>query len=71
MEIFKGIDFNDSFVLDWSASKTEIVFKIEASIGQTHRITQSLSSTNIPTTAKAKFDLQSLLLIPALLINLV
>ena len=32
MEIFKGIDFNDSFVLDWSASKTEIVFKIEASI---------------------------------------
>tara|TARA_Y100001968_G_scaffold323260_1_gene360657 strand:- start:579 stop:938 length:360 start_codon:yes stop_codon:yes gene_type:complete len=32
MDIFKGIDFNDSFVLGWSSSQTEIIFKIEASI---------------------------------------
>jgi hypothetical protein len=32
MDIFKGIDFNDSFVLGWSSSETEITFKIEASI---------------------------------------
>ncbi|PKH34582.1 hypothetical protein [Shewanella sp. ALD9] len=32
MDIFKGIDFNDSFVLGWSSNATEITFKIEASI---------------------------------------
>ncbi|WP_119969037.1 hypothetical protein [Shewanella japonica] len=32
MDIFKGIDFNDSFVLGWSSNDTEITFKIEASI---------------------------------------
>jgi hypothetical protein len=32
MDIFKGIDFNDSFVLGWSSNETEITFKIEASI---------------------------------------
>ena len=32
MDIFKGIDFNDSFVLGWCSNETEITFKIEASI---------------------------------------
>lgn len=32
MDIFKGIDFNDSFVLGWSSNETEITFKVEASI---------------------------------------
>lgn len=32
IDIFKGIDFNDSFVLGWSSNETEITFKIEASI---------------------------------------
>ncbi|MCK8123872.1 hypothetical protein MTF66_02600 [Pseudoalteromonas sp. 2CM39R] len=32
MDIFKGIDFNDSFVLGWTANETEIIFQVEASI---------------------------------------
>jgi len=32
MDVFKGIDFNDSFVLGWSSNETVIIFKIEASI---------------------------------------
>lgn len=32
MDIFKGIDLADSFVLGWNANETEITFKIEASL---------------------------------------
>lgn len=32
LEIFKGIDLNDSFVLGWSNSKDSLTFDIEASI---------------------------------------
>ncbi len=32
MEIFKGIDLNDSFVLSWSRSENELTFEVEASI---------------------------------------
>jgi len=29
---FKGIDLNDSFVIEWSSSNNELTFKLEASI---------------------------------------
>ncbi|VAW53567.1 hypothetical protein MNBD_GAMMA07-1122, partial [hydrothermal vent metagenome] len=32
MEIFKGIDLNDSFVLSWSKESNDIAFKLECSI---------------------------------------
>ena len=32
MEIFKGIDLNDSFVLSWSNKGNELVFHVEVSI---------------------------------------
>ena len=32
MEIFKGIDLNDSFVLSWSRGTIELAFEVEASI---------------------------------------
>ena len=32
MEIFKGIDLNDSFVLAWSSTGNELEFTLEASI---------------------------------------
>ena len=32
MEIFKGIDLNDSFVLSWQGESNEITFELEASI---------------------------------------
>ena len=32
MEIFKGIDLNDSFVLSWHQETSELTFEIEASI---------------------------------------
>jgi hypothetical protein len=32
MDIFKGLDLNDSFVLGWSATETDITIKIEASL---------------------------------------
>jgi len=32
MEIFKGIDLNDSFVLDWSLENTHLSFELEISI---------------------------------------
>ena len=32
MEIFKGIDLNDSFVLSWRKEPNEVVFELEASI---------------------------------------
>ena len=32
MDIFKGIDFNDSFVLGWSSNEAGITFNVEASI---------------------------------------
>ena len=32
MEVFKGIDFNDSFVLGWYSNETTIVIKLEASL---------------------------------------
>ncbi len=32
MEVFKGIDFNDSFVLGWCSNETTIVIKLEASL---------------------------------------
>ena len=32
MEIFKGIDLNDSFVLSWAHKPNEVVFDLEASI---------------------------------------
>ena len=32
MEIFKGIDLNDSFVLSWLKSENDVTFNIEASI---------------------------------------
>jgi hypothetical protein len=32
MEVFNGIDLNDSFVLDWSCENNCLSFKIEASI---------------------------------------
>ena len=32
MEIFKGIDLNDSFVLSWRQEPNEVIFELEASI---------------------------------------
>lgn len=32
MEIFRGIDLNDSFVLGWKQEPAEVVFEIEASV---------------------------------------
>ena len=32
MNIFKGIDLSDSFVLSWSQKENELIFNIEASI---------------------------------------
>ena len=32
IEIFKGIDLNDSFVLSWSRRTNELIFEVEASI---------------------------------------
>ena len=32
MDIFKGLDLNDSFVLGWSSTETDITIKIEASL---------------------------------------
>ena len=32
MEIFKGIDLNDSFVLSWYQGTNELTFELEASI---------------------------------------
>jgi len=32
IEIFKGIDLNDSFVLDWSRKNDHLYFELEASI---------------------------------------
>jgi hypothetical protein len=32
MEVFKGIDLNDSFVLDWSYENNRLCFELEASI---------------------------------------
>ena len=32
MEMFKGIDLNDSFVLSWQRGTNEITFELEASI---------------------------------------
>lgn len=32
MEIFKGIDLNDSFVLSWRRGTNELAFEVEASI---------------------------------------
>jgi len=32
MDIFRGIDFNDSFVLGWTSNEVEITFKLEASL---------------------------------------
>jgi len=32
MDIFKGIDLNDSFILSWHLSANDLVFEIEASI---------------------------------------
>ena len=32
MDIFKGIDLSDSFVISWSQKKNDLIFNIEASI---------------------------------------
>ena len=32
IEIFKGIDLNDSFVIDWNYSNGELTFDLEASV---------------------------------------
>ena len=32
LEIFKGIDLNDSFVLSWRKEPNEVIFELEASI---------------------------------------
>ncbi|MDR9768686.1 hypothetical protein RJP56_21810 [Shewanella baltica] len=32
MEVFKGIDLNDSFVLDWNYENNRLCFELEASI---------------------------------------
>lgn len=32
MEVFNGIDLNDSFVLDWSYENNSLYFELEASI---------------------------------------
>ena len=32
MEVFKGIDLNDSFVLDWSYENNRLCFELEVSI---------------------------------------
>ena len=41
MEIFKGIDLNDSFVLSWRSERNELSFDVEASIWPESRYFES------------------------------
>ena len=36
LDLFEGIDLNDSFVLDWHHNDDQLIFEVEASITSLH-----------------------------------